>query len=363
MLGFSILIALYVLFYLVLIIGWKGTQKHKASNTDSKINSSELTVVIPFRNEFDNLHKLIGKIEKLDKKPCQFIFINDHSEDDWKILFEKANSDLVHFYSLINGQQGKKHAVYEGVRQANTKYIVCWDADIQFEDNYFSDIQELKEADLIVLPVHFESNNPIQSMGELDFYLANFVNQASAYWQRPIMCNGANLVFSKSAYVEVVNLKKHEHILSGDDMFLLRHMIKQKKEVYCAPNQICPITTQSPSSFLSYLNQRTRWFGKSLVIKDNLLNFWAILQFVFTVSFFAVFIYWIIEDPKKFATLFLIKSGIDLLFLSWYFYSIKKNVLTLFIPVYGLIFPLYNLFILCSFYFTNQTWKGRKLYQ
>ena len=46
-----------------------------------------------------------------------------------------------------------------------------------------------------------ESNNIIQSLGEIDFYLANFVNQASAYWQRPIMCNVANSLFEKNAYL------------------------------------------------------------------------------------------------------------------------------------------------------------------
>lgn len=163
--------------------------------------------------------------------------------------------------------------------------------------------------------------------------------------------------------MESINLNAHAHILSGDDMFLLRHMIKQNKKVYCASNQLCRITTQSPSSFLGYISQRTRWFGKSLLIKDGLLNFWAIVQFIFTVSFFSFFIYWILEDPKTFGIIFLIKCGIDLSFLSVYFFSIKKNTLTLLIPFYGLLFPIYNLFILFSFYFRKQKWKGRKLYQ
>ena len=362
MLGFSILIVLYVLFYLVLIIGWNGTQKSPLIQAGSKIDCKDLTVVIPFRNELDNLYKLLERIDALKCRPKRFIFVNDHSEDDWKEVFEKAQIDSANIYTLSDQQQGKKAAVYEGVKMADTKYILCWDADVCFEAHYFEDIEQLQTAELIVLPVHFVSKNPIQSMGEIDFYLANFVNQASAYWKRPIMCNGANLLFSRSDYLEVNKLEEHAHILSGDDMFLLRQMIKTNKTVYCAPNKICPIKTQSPSSFIGYLNQRTRWFGKSLHIKDSLLNFWAIIQFIFTVSFFSFFIYWIIEDPKIFAFLFIIKCGIDLLFLSWYFYSIKKSILTFFIPIYGLVFPIYNLFILSSFYFTKQKWKGRKLY-
>ncbi|MDC1203713.1 glycosyltransferase [Crocinitomicaceae bacterium] len=363
MLGFSILIILYLIFYIVLIIGWRNTHNPTPSKVGSNIKPSELTVVVPFRNECDNLSILLNNINRLKILPSKFIFVNDHSEDNWSELFEKKNHDLIKVYSLNESSYGKKIAIQEGVKHADTKYILSWDADIQFEDNYFADVQKLEVADLIILPVHFESNNIIQSLGEIDFYLANFVNQASAYWQRPIMCNGANLLFEKNAYLESINLNAHAHILSGDDMFLLRHMIKQNKKVYCASNQLCRITTQSPSSFLGYISQRTRWFGKSLLIKDGLLNFWAIVQFIFTVSFFSFFIYWILEDPKTFGIIFLIKCGIDLSFLSVYFFSIKKNTLTLLIPFYGLLFPIYNLFILFSFYFRKQKWKGRKLYQ
>jgi biofilm PGA synthesis N-glycosyltransferase PgaC len=363
MLGFSILIILYLLFYFILIIGWRNTQKMITTKAKSTLKCDELTVVVAFRNEYHNLSVLLKNIDRLKILPSKFIFVNDHSQDDWSELFEKTNPDLIATYSLNEAAFGKKSAIQEGVKRAATKYILCWDADIQFENNYFTDIQKLEVADLIVLPVHFESKNIVQSLGEIDFYLANFVNQASAYWQRPIMCNGANLLFEKNAYLESINLNAHAHILSGDDMFLLRHMIMQNKKVYCASNQLCRITTQSPSSFLGYISQRTRWFGKSLLIKDGLLNFWAIVQFIFTVSFFSFFIYWILEDPKTFGILFLIKCMVDLSFLSLYFFSIKKNILTFLIPFYGLIFPFYNLFILFSFYFKKQKWKGRKLYQ
>ena len=362
MLGFSLLCVSYVLFYVILNIGWYGTQQKSLMKSESKINCEDLTVVIPFRNEVENLSILLKNINELKKTPSRFIFIDDHSDDNWKNLFENQNNISIDVYSLGKDKQGKKEAIWEGVNHAETKYVLCWDADVCFKADYFEELQELQAADLIILPVHFKSNNLVQALGEIDFYLANFVNQASAYWLRPVMCNGANLLFSKSTYLEVNNLKEHQHILSGDDMFLLRHMIKKNKNVYCAPNEICPITTQSSNSFLGYLNQRTRWFGKSLHIKDSLLNFWAILQFVFTVSFFTIFVYWMIEDPKTFVLFFIIKCGIDLLFLSGYFYSIKKTIFTFFIPIYGLIFPIYNLFILSSFYFKKQKWKGRKLY-
>ena len=290
MLGFSLLCVSYVLFYVILNIGWYGTQQKSLTKSESKIKCEDLTVLIPFRNEQENLSILLKNINELKKAPRRFIFIDDHSDDNWKGSFENQNNISIDVYSLGKDKKGKKEAIWEGVKRTETKYVLCWDADVYFKADYFFELQGLQPADLIILPVHFKSNNLVQALGEIDFYLANFVNQASAYWLRPVMCNGANLLFSKSTYLEVNNLKEHQHILSGDDMFLLRQMIKNKKTVYCAPTKTCTISTQSQKSFSSYLNQRMRWLGKSLYINDALLNFWAIVQFVYSIGFFSCFI-------------------------------------------------------------------------
>ena len=196
MLGFSLLCVSYVLFYVILNIGWYGTQQKSLMKSESKINCEDLTVVIPFRNEVENLSILLKNINELKKTPSRFIFIDDHSDDNWKNLFENQNNISIDVYSLGKDKQGKKEAIWEGVNHAETKYVLCWDADVCFKADYFEELQELQAADLIILPVHFKSNNLVQALGEIDFYLANFVNQASAYWLRPVMCNGANLLFS-----------------------------------------------------------------------------------------------------------------------------------------------------------------------
>ena len=362
MLGFSVLISFYIVFYLVLMIGWKAIRKNKNKTIDSKINPSEVTVIIPFRNEYENLIHLIEKISTLKTVPCRFLFINDHSEDNWRDLFIDSNRDLIEVISLEKERQGKKAAVQKGVESSSSKFILSWDADIDFKIDYFNQIQQIDSADLVILPVHFKSENYWQSLGEIDFYLANFINQTSAYWKRPIMCNGANLLFKRKAYLDVINLKEHEHILSGDDMFLLKRMNQERKEINLV-SDACSVSTSSPDTFRGYLKQRTRWIGKSFYIQDNLLNFWAGLQFLFAISFFVLFTYYAIQDLQLFVLFLTIKSAIDVIFLSFYFKSINKNLLTLFIPLYGLIFPIYNLFIFFSFFSKQQEWKGRKLYQ
>ena len=361
MLGFSVLIALYTVFYVFVFSGWKFISKPKKS-TKGAIKLDEITLVVPFRNEYENLKSLLKTIDHLSSIPKEIIFINDHSDDDWRLLF-KGTSSHMSVYSLDEKARGKKAAVLMGMQKAQSNYVLCWDADIDVENNYFEQIQKLPAADLIILPVRFRSKNMLQSMGEIDFYLANLVNQASSYWLRPVMCNGANLLVQKESYLEVIALDQHEHVLSGDDMFLLRNMTRAQKNIHLASSNQCIVRTNSPKTFKTYLRQRSRWMGKSFYIQDGLLVFWAGLQFTLALSLLVLFAYWAFHDLKLFLLFFAVKSLLDLSFLTPYFRAIQKKKLMFFMPIYGVLFPFYNLLILLSFFYHRQEWKGRKLYQ
>ena len=48
---------------------------------------------------------LLKNINELKKTPRRFIFIDDHSDDDWKGLFENQNNISIDFYSLREEQK------------------------------------------------------------------------------------------------------------------------------------------------------------------------------------------------------------------------------------------------------------------
>ncbi len=317
MLWFSVFIALYLVFYSILLIGY--WMKMKKKDIHPTIDIREVTVLIPFRNEYENLKKLLMQIGELETRPHQFIFVNDHSEDQWNDLFPSQKSDLIQVLSLGEEDQGKKKAIYEGVKRVQTKFALCWDADVQFKPNYFEEVKNIPHGDLVILPVNLTSTSFVQSAGEVDFYLSNLVNQASAYWSRPILCNGSNLLFDKKSYLEVIRLEEHAHVLSGDDMFLLRNMERAQKSIHLYSGSSCRVSTESPRSFRKLLQQRNRWFGKSFLLRDPLLNFWAGSQFMLSLSYLVLFIYFLLVDIELGLLFFLVKTGIDLFYLAFYF--------------------------------------------
>ena len=353
----------YILFLLFLAIFY-GIQTYRSQikNKPEKnlIRINKLTVIIPFRNEYANLKRMLLQITELTETPFKFLFVNDHSEDHSLNLFNGLDHEKIEVISIDNLHAGKKWAIYKGVSHATTENILCWDADVLFSNNYFQRLSQCETADLIILPVYFKSSNLFQCFGEIDVYLANYTNRISTFLFRPILCSGANLFFRKDSYLQVIDMKSHAHISSGDDDFLLRNMQKSGKRITLAQEQTCAVHTASPASPITFIKQRSRWLGKAFQLDDWHLNTWAILQFFFTIGFLLLFLFFIIKSPALFVIVWTIKSVSEIILLAPYFIRIKRIKSLSILPVYGLLFPFYNIVLILTLFMNNE-WKGRPI--
>jgi hypothetical protein len=106
-----------------------------------------------------------------------------------------------------------------------------------------------------------------------------------------------------------------------------------------------------------------RWIGKTGDIKDHLSTTLAVVQAVFTIGFFGLLLWSIIEGNWKItALLFGLKSITDLFLFFPYFNRVKRLQSWVFIPIYEILFPIYTLLILVLLFTYNPKWKGRKIY-
>ncbi len=88
---------------------------------------------------------------------------------------------------------------------------------------------------------------------EVDVILANYINHSSYGVNRPVICSGANLLFKKTSYLEVIALESHKHIASGDDAFLLRNMQQANKSIELGALNHCQVTTPNPNSIRAFI--------------------------------------------------------------------------------------------------------------
>ncbi len=338
--------------------------KRQESSLDAKlICLSELVVIIPFRNEEKRIECLLKSILASNELPKEFIFVNDHSSDRSVDLIAKKLIGIPHrVLELPEDQEGKKRAIRFAIEQSSSEYILSFDADIEFNPNYFSKLKNLLEADLYILPAILKAKKMHEHLYEVDLILVNAANCGIAGLKRPIMASGANLIYKRDAFKKYDNFESHSHMPSGDDIYLLRDFRKQKAAIRLITDTAFSIETETPQSLHEFFNQRLRWIAKTGDVKDHLSTTLAIIQVVLTFCFVLIASILAFNGQwKMFMVLFMLKTSSDMLLFMPYFNRIKRMKSWLFIPIYEILFPIYSLLILGAMYLYKPVWKGRKL--
>lgn len=338
--------------------------KKQESSLDAKlICLSELVVIIPFRNEEKRIECLLKSILASNELPKEFIFVNDHSSDRSVDLIAKKLIGIPYrVLELPEDQEGKKRAIRYAIEQSTSDYILSYDADIEFNPNYFSKLKNLLEADLYILPAILKAKKFHEHLYEVDLILVNAANCGIAGLKRPIMASGANLLYKREAFNKYDNFESHSHMPSGDDIYLLRDFRKQNAAIRLITDTTFSIETETPQSLKEFFNQRLRWIAKTGDVKDYLSTSLAIIQVVLTFCFVLIASILAFNGQwKMFMVCYILKTSVDMLIFLPYFNRIKRMKSWLFIPIYELLFPIYSLVILCAMYLYKPVWKGRRL--
>lgn len=360
-----IFFAIYAgLLFLILGIGltfqWKKERNYLQE--EIKLNLSEITVLIPFRNEEKRITDLLNSFLKSNDLPSKILFIDDHSSDNSVAKIKLALADLpIEILTVPEGEFGKKKALRIGIEAIETPYFLCLDADVAFTENYFEQFEKLSPADLYILPAVLISKRWFEHFFEVDLLLVNALNTGMSGLKRPIIASGANLLVRKQAFDAFDRFETHAHIPSGDDIYLLRDFRNAKAEIRVFTQPELQVTTETPQSLSEFLHQRLRWIAKTGNVKDHLSTTLAAAQFVLTIAFFSLLVYLCSKSEFLFATIiYALKVGVDMLLFLPFFYRFKRVKAWLILPIYQVLFPFYNLLILVLLPFFTPIWKGRK---
>jgi biofilm PGA synthesis N-glycosyltransferase PgaC len=363
------IVVVYLLIYTLYLLGflWGGwvrlRRKNSLVNQENSIGLTNITVIIPFRNEEKRISLLLESIKQSEFLPQEIIFVDDHSEDGSCRLIEQVQNKSLNIISLEK-EVGKKRAIEKGVNFAKTNFILTLDADVHFSPDYFTHLGNLKNSDLHILPVRHSSMNFLNRFLQQDVLFADLLNKSIAGWIRPIFCSGANLLVKKESFLEAINQTSYFEFDSGDDVFLLREIQRKNKKIEVHIDSNLAVQTELPQTFNESIHQRMRWLGKSLKVGNQLANSLAILQFGFSLMNIGFLLGIFILLPIKFAfTLVVLKTLLELLFSFDYYRKNNQLALWLTIPFYLLILPLINGIMSLAFFGFKPKWKGRSVVQ
>jgi len=362
------ILSIYTLIILVSIFVLLFPERE--TDLSSFIPTKKVSILIPFRNEAQNImHCLQGiSLQDYPLELTELILINDDSTDHSKQLVADFLRNKNISYKLIDLKEhqlsGKKNAIEFGILQSSGSIIVTRDADTFTKNSKWlkAIVFQLQNADLVLVPVILSGSSFIQSFQQFENIAIICMGYAFAKINLPFVCSGANLAYKKESFLKANPYQNNKHIASGDDMFLLQSFIDNGFLISPAKNSNTIVYTNAEESLSSFINQRIRWASKAknLHLKTawlmGLLLFLSnlILLFMGISAFFGGINY-------KFCLFALIYKCIIeflLLFLGKFMYRQKFNF-TYYIPAF-----IANIFyvpmVSVASIIVKSKWKGRK---
>lgn len=289
-----LLFACYAVLLMYYRYAWKSIPAFKAANVATL--STTISVIIPARNEAANIINCLQSI-KSQTYPVHLLnvfVIDDHSTDNTASLVRSCNMpnvqliSLSEFISAVPINSYKKKAIETGIAQSSATLIVTTDADCNFPDNWLQTIAafyETHQPAFIAAPVVIDSNKSfIEIFQSLDFLSLQGITGASVQKNLHSMCNGANLAYERSAFIEIDGFKGIDGIASGDDMLLMHKIYKRYPDrVKFLLSKDAIVKTEAVKNIRSFFNQRIRWASKADKYDDK-----RILAVLIAVYFFNV---------------------------------------------------------------------------
>ncbi len=293
---FFTLVAAYALCMLAIVYGFRKVPVFSSEASNLK---TRFSIVIPFRNEAENLPQLLRTIEAINYSPEYFevIFVNDASEDVSETIVNTAIGKSKFSIKLIQNKyiskSPKKDAISEAIKNSKFEWIVTTDADCELPRNWLkaldSFVQE-KNPVLVCGPVLYKTDGSfIQNFQQLDGLSLQSLTVGSFGFENALMANGANLVYQKSAFLEVSGFSGNDHIASGDDIFLLEKMKKAfPKQVQFLKSKEAIVSTKPQKNWKKVINQRIRWASKTSKQKNLASIILGILVLLVNIAVLAI---------------------------------------------------------------------------
>ena len=349
--------------------GFDKVPNFKLTNLKHK---TRFSILIPFRNEAENLPSLLESINHLNYPNTLFeiIFIDDDSTDtSSKIITaffkeKKINVSVIPNHRRSNSP--KKDAITTAIKQAKHDWIITTDADCTLPKYWldsFNEFIQKTNANCIAAPVTYHNQKGfLNAFQTLDLLSLQGATIGGFGIKKPFLCNGANLAYTKTLFKTVNGFEGNSNIASGDDIFLLEKAAKtHSKQLHYLKCDHAIVKTNAQPNWRSLKEQRLRWASKTSAYNNNfgkitglmVLLSNALIISLISLSAFGYF------SPKTLGYVLVIKFSIDfyLLYKTAVFFN-QRPVLKSFIPAF-VIYPFFSVYIAFLSIFKTYTWKGR----
>ena len=357
----------YVLFISKISTGWGQYKKVHYKSQNKQIG---ISILVPFRNEEDNLERNWNSIQGHLKSPLdELIYINDHSNDKSIKMLEEftANQKNVSILYLKEGETGKKTALEKGIKKAKNSWVLTTDADCIYHKNWLLGMKDF------VINNKFRMGIGPVSLSHTDHFFTKFqaleftglMTMGAAFLKlgKANTCSGANLIYHKQSFMDVNGFEGNKEIASGDDEFLMhKFYLKDSTSVGFVYDSNCIVKAAATKELRTFFQQRIRWASKGnayqvkgiresqIMVALYIVFFWLCTALGFNGNLFIQF---------AAALLFGTKLVFDYLAIQKSVYFFKNESLLPYLPIGVSLQFIYIPIVGIVSFFKKGNWKGR----
>ncbi|MEO8146311.1 MAG: glycosyltransferase [Bacteroidia bacterium] len=370
-----IILVMYVRMIVNYVIKWNSIESFEIKNHASSFKTT-VSIIVAARNEEGNIIDLLQCIasQNYPNSLFEIYVVDDHSEDKTTGVVDKfiaqnvsVQIKLIQLQKINPELKNKKAAIQQGIEQSTGELIITTDADCIMNENWLATIvsyYELHKPQMIVCPVILSGESFFEKLQRLEFLSLIGITASSIKAGKPLMCNGANLAYTRKIFFETGGFENNTLMATGDDTFLMFNIWKlNNHHIHFLKSNDATVTTPAQKNISSFLQQRARWASKTT--QYNLPHVSLTGYFITAINFMILILLALSFFKLKFLlllfSLFSIKLIVDgnyLFKVASYFKQKQLNSLLLLL-ITAMLYPFYILYISLKSQRGHYQWKGR----
>ena len=295
-----LLLTVYVVTICTLICGFTKVNSFEKNDLNSK---TPFSIIVPFRNEAENLPFLLESISKLNYPIALFevILVDDESDTPFKIPHLKFNVSVIKNNRVSSSP--KKDAINTAMQIVQNDWVITTDADCIVNSNWLLTLDhyiQLHHPAMIAGAVTYDCDNSfLHHFQQLDLASLQGATIGSFGLNKGFMCNGANFAYTKTFFEKLNGFEGNDQIASGDDVFLLQKaMATSSEKVHYLKSKNTIVRTKPVDDWKSLFHQRVRWASKTTSYQSNFGKSLGIIVFLGNLGIILGFGFWIGYDCK-----------------------------------------------------------------
>ena len=362
-----VILAIYVSGISLLIYGFIRIKNYEKKDLRSQ---TSFTIIVPFRNEEENLPKLLDSFSKLNYPTDLFevMLVDDSSKEKFRIPSRSFGTkfQVSQIDNIRVSNSPKKDAISTAMRHVKTNWVITTDADCIVPENWLltfdNYIQDNKVSMLAGAVFYRCKNSFLDHFQQLDLTSLQGATIGSFGLKKAFMCNGANFAYTKSLFEKLNGFEGNNKIASGDDVFLLQKAANLfPDEVHYLKSKETIVITKPTEDWKSLFYQRVRWAAKTSSYQSKFGKFLGLVVFFGNLSFVAGFMLFIlgILSWQLFVSYVVLKFIADVILLYNTSQFLTEERIR-YLVISSLFYPFFSSSVALYSLFGSYEWKGRR---